>query len=165
MTFDEFLAQRLDGLLRYATTLTCDPHQAQDIVQEVVLRAQQRWSRIGKTEQPAAYVTRMVTNEFLSWRRRCRELVVTPSAMDAFGAVQADLTGQVDDRAVLLAGIARLPRKQRAAVVLRYYLNRTDEQIAEELGCSTGTVRSHVSRAVAALRVELASVERVREAL
>ncbi|SER85111.1 SigE family RNA polymerase sigma factor [Actinokineospora terrae] len=163
MTFDEFLAQRLDSLLRYATTLTCDPHQAQDIVQEVVLRAQQRWGRIGRMEQPGAYVTRMVTNEFLSWRRRRQDISVAPQAMGRLGATTADHSGRVDDRQVLLAGIARLPRKQRVAVVLRYYLNRTDDQIAVELGCSTGTVRSHVSRAVATLRAGLTSIQRVEE--
>ncbi|GAA3016725.1 SigE family RNA polymerase sigma factor [Actinokineospora globicatena] len=163
MTFDEFLAHRLDGLLRYATTLTCDPHQAQDIVQEVVLRAQQRWGRIGQVEQPGAYVTKMVTNEFLSWRRRRRDISIAPQAMGQLGAATADHASRVDDRQVLLAGIAQLPRKQRAAVVLRYYLNRTDDQIADELGCSIGTVRSHVSRAVATLRAGLTSIERVEE--
>ena len=67
MGFDEFVADRLDGLLRYATVLTDDPHLAQDIVQDVLLRAQQRWTKI---EAPATYVRRMVTNEYLSWRRR-----------------------------------------------------------------------------------------------
>ncbi|GLZ38427.1 SigE family RNA polymerase sigma factor [Actinokineospora sp. NBRC 105648] len=153
-TFEAFLAERLDPLLRYATTLTCDPHQAQDIVQEVVLRAQQRWDRISRVDLPAAYVKRMVTNEFLSWRRRTRDLVFPSTAIAELTPAVADPTGGVDDREVLLAGIARLPRKQRAAVVLRYYDNRTDAEIAEELRCSAVTVRSHISRAVATLRAQ-----------
>ncbi|WP_026426203.1 SigE family RNA polymerase sigma factor [Actinokineospora inagensis] len=160
MTFEDFLARQLDGLLRYATTLTCDPHQAQDIVQEVVLRAQQRWSRISRTDQPAAYVTRMVTNEFLSWRRRrsTRELPLNPADLTDY---ETDQTGRVDDRTVLLASIATLPRKQRAAVVGRYYLNRTDDEIATELGCTAATVRSHISRAIATLRTRLDSPRQV----
>ncbi|WP_018682287.1 SigE family RNA polymerase sigma factor [Actinokineospora enzanensis] len=157
LTFDEFLSDRLDALLRYATTLTCDPHQAEDIVQEVLLRAQQRWSRIGGLDLPGAYVKRMVTNEFLSWRRRrsSRDVSVAHGDLVELAAPGPDETEWVDDRAVLLAGIARLPRKQRAAVVLRYYDDRSDAEIADELGCAEGTVRSHISRAVDRLRLEL----------
>ncbi|PPK69879.1 SigE family RNA polymerase sigma factor [Actinokineospora auranticolor] len=159
MAFEEFLAERLAPLLRYATTLTCDPHQAQDIVQDVLLRAQQRWTEIARLDLPSAYVKRMVTNEFLSWRRRrwTRDVSVPHGVMVDLVAASADPTTAVDDRAVLLAGIARLPRKQRAAIVLRYYDNRTDAEIADELRCSEGTVRSHISRAVDRLRADLAA--------
>ncbi|MGX7824376.1 SigE family RNA polymerase sigma factor [Actinokineospora sp. 24-640] len=155
MTFEDFLNQRLTPLLRYATVLTCDPAQAQDIVQEVLVRAQQRWNRIGGLDQPNAYVKRMVTNEFLSWRRRRADVPVSLGALDALAPPIADPTAAVDQRAALLAGIARLPRKQRAAVILRYYDGRTDDEIAAELGCSAGTVRSHISRAVSALRADV----------
>jgi DNA-directed RNA polymerase specialized sigma24 family protein len=67
--FEEFVSARLEVLLRYATALSCDPHLAQDVVQEALLRAQVRWSRIGPMDNPGAYVKRMVTNEYLSWRR------------------------------------------------------------------------------------------------
>jgi RNA polymerase sigma-70 factor (sigma-E family) len=152
VTFEDFLNERLTPLLRYATVLTCDPVQAQDLVQDVLLRAQQRWSRISGMDAPAAYVKRMVTNEFLSWRRRTRS--VLPLEAVALPPV-ADPTTAVDERAALLEGIARLPRKQRAAVVLRYYEGRTDAEIAAELGCGEGTVRSHICRAVATLREEI----------
>lgn len=69
MDFEEFVSARLEVLLRYATALSCDPHLAQDVVQEALLRAQVRWSRIGPMDNPGAYVKRMVTNEYLSWRR------------------------------------------------------------------------------------------------
>lgn len=155
MTFEEFLNQRLTPLLRYATVLTCDPVQAQDLVQDVLLRAQQRWPRISRMDLPAAYVKRMVTNEFLSWRRRRTEVVVPAAAIDALSRPVADPTLLVDQRAALLDGIARLPRKQRAAVVLRYYEGCPDGEIAALLGCAEGTVRSHISRAVAALRARI----------
>jgi RNA polymerase sigma-70 factor (sigma-E family) len=152
VTFEDFLTQRLTPLLRYATVLTCDPGQAQDVVQDVLVRAQPRWGRIGAMDQPYAYVKRMVTNEFLSWRRRRADVAVPADALAALSPAVADPTIAVDQRAALLAGIARLPRKQRAAVVLRYYEGCADTEIAEVLGCSTGTVRSHLSRAVATLR-------------
>ncbi|SDD22599.1 SigE family RNA polymerase sigma factor [Actinokineospora iranica] len=166
-SFEDFLTERLDSLLRYATTLTCDPYQAQDIVQEVVLRAQPKWGRIARMDLPHAYVKRMVTNEFLSWRRRrwTRDVQVPHGGMEDLSPPLADPTALVDDRAVLTAGIARLPRKQRVAVVLRYYDNRSDAEIAEELGCSESTVRSHISRAVATLRAHLGTPERLKEAL
>ncbi|MFC7617539.1 SigE family RNA polymerase sigma factor [Actinokineospora soli] len=147
MTFEEFLNQRLTPLLRYATVLTCDPAQAQDLVQDVLERAQRKWARIGRMDLPAAYVKRMVTNEFLSWRRRRADLAVPVTTLDALTPPLADPTALVDQRAALLDGIARLPRKQRAAVVLRYYEGLDDTEIATELGCSPGTVRSHISAA------------------
>ena len=153
-TFDEFVTARLGPLLRYATVLTCDPHLAQDVVQEVMLRAQQRWDRIEATGAPAAYVKRMVTNEYLSWRRRraAKDVALAHGELDDVSPPAADPTGLIDDREAMLSRIARLPRKQRAALVLRYYDNLTDLEIAEVLGCSEGTVRSNISRAIAALR-------------
>jgi RNA polymerase sigma-70 factor (sigma-E family) len=155
-TFEDFVAERLGPLLRYATTLACDPVLAQDIVQEVLLRAQQRWPRIRDTRQPAAYLRRMVTNEYLSLRRRraTRDVAMAHADLDRIGPPTADPAAVVDERATMLARIARLPRRQRAVVVLRYYENLPDEEIAAVLGCSAGTVRSHVSRALVALRAQ-----------
>lgn len=149
MSFEEFVAERLDALLRYATVLSCDPHRAQDVVQEVMLRAQVRWSRIGAMDNPGAYVKRMVTNEYLSWWRRAkRELALTDRPEET-----TDPMARYDTRDAMIDGISRLPRKQRAAIVLRYYENCADDEIAEMLGCSVSTVRSHISRAVSTLRV------------
>ena len=161
MTFEEFLNQRLTPLLRYATVLTCDPVQAQDIVQDVLERAQRKWSRISGMDLPAAYVKRMVTNEFLSWRRRRSDVAVPSATLDALTPPLMDPTAAVDQRAELVAGIARLPRKQRAAVVLRYFDGLDDAEIAAELGCSTGTVRSHISRAVATLRAAIETEQEI----
>jgi RNA polymerase sigma-70 factor (sigma-E family) len=155
-SFDDFVAERLGPLLRYATALSCDPHLAQDIVQEVMLRAQQHWTRIAATDHPQAYVKRMVTNEYLSWRRRraARDVALAHTTLDEISPPVADQTGHYDEREAMLARIARLPRKQRAAIVLRYYENMVDSEISEVLGCSQVTVRSHVSRALAALRAQ-----------
>jgi RNA polymerase sigma-70 factor (sigma-E family) len=147
--FEEFVSARLDALLRYATALSCDPHLAQDVVQEAMLRAQVRWSRIGGMDNPGAYVKRMVTNEYLSWRRHKARRDI---ALMDFEPAMADPTAHYDERDAMLASIARLPRKQRACVVLRYYEGCSDEEIAEILGCHVTTVRSHISRAIATLR-------------
>jgi RNA polymerase sigma-70 factor (sigma-E family) len=153
-SFDEFVAHRLGLLLRYATVLTCDPHQAQDVVQEVLLRAQQRWSRIASLDNPSAYVKRMVTNEYLSWRRRLasRGTALSLSEMDLEALDGADPLARYDERDEMLAGIAKLPPKQRAALVLRYYAGYSDQEIATELNCKIATVRAYISRAIAALR-------------
>ncbi|MGW4484578.1 sigma-70 family RNA polymerase sigma factor [Amycolatopsis sp. NPDC004368] len=150
-SFDEFVAERLDGLLRYATVLTDDPHLAQDIVQDVLLRAQERWAKI---DSPPTYVRRMVTNEYLSWRRRAVRRVVPSSheVLDAIGPPAADPAVAYDERDEMLARLAALPRKQRAAVVLRYYENYSDEEIGAVLRCAPSTVRSQISRALATLR-------------
>ncbi|OZM70476.1 SigE family RNA polymerase sigma factor [Amycolatopsis antarctica] len=150
--FDDFLDDRLDGLLRYATALTGDPYLAQDIVQEVLLRAQQNWHRI---ESPPTYVRRMVTNEYLSWRRRRSVRSTVPSApevLDALGTPVADPSARYDERDAMRGRLAALPRKQRAAVVLRYYEDYSDAEIATELGCRESTVRSQIARALRALR-------------
>jgi RNA polymerase sigma-70 factor (sigma-E family) len=152
--FDQFVAERLDRLLRYATALSCDPYLAQDIVQGVLLRTQQRWSRIGSLDAPDLYVQRMVTNEYLSWRRRraARDVVSEHSTLDAIAEPTGDPAVQYAERDAMRSRIAVLPRKQRAAILLRYYEDRTDPEIAEVLGCTTGTVRSHLSRALNTLR-------------
>jgi RNA polymerase sigma-70 factor (sigma-E family) len=148
--FEEFVSARLEALLRYATALSCDPHLAQDVVQEVMLRAQVKWSRIGPMANPGAYVKRMVTNEYLSWRRHKARRDI---ALNDFEPTMADPTARYDERDAMFASIARLPCKQRASVVLRYYEGCSDDEIAEILGCRVTTVRSHISRAIATLRI------------
>lgn len=155
MTFEEFVTARLGALIRYATVVTWDPHLAEDITQDVLVRAQARWGRIGQLDAPEQYVKRMVLNEFLSWRRRkAAQLVFMPTLEDVTPH-ESDRTHAVDDRDLTRRLIAGLPPKQRAAISLRYYEDLTDEQIAELLGCRTGTVRSYLSRGLAALRAAL----------
>ena len=153
-TFDQFAADRIDRLLRFATALTCDPHLAQDVVQEVLVRVQHKWDRIGPLSARDQYVRRMIINEYLSWRRRkaARTVAATHSTLDELGPPTADPANAYAERDAMRKRIATLPRKQRAALVLRYYEDRTDAEIAELLGCSAGTVRSHISRALSTLR-------------
>jgi len=157
VTFEEFLTTRLAALLRYATVLACDPHLAEDIVQEVVARAHPRWARISATDVPEAYVKRMIVNELASWRRRRAARVVPMSlaALDAVTAPGADPAVQLDERDAMIRRLAALPVRQRIVVALRYYEGLSDEQIADLLGCRPATVRSHASRAFATLRTNL----------
>jgi RNA polymerase sigma-70 factor (sigma-E family) len=155
VTFEEFVAARLGALIRYATVVTWDPHLAEDITQDVLVRAQARWGRIGRLDAPEQYVKRMVLNEFLSWRRRRAAHLVFVPTLEDMTPHEPDRTGAVDDRDLARRLIAGLPPKQRAAIALRYYEDLTDEQIAELLGCRTGTVRSYLSRGLATLREAL----------
>ena len=154
MTFEEFVAYRLGALVRYATVVTWDPHLAEDITQEVLVRARARWSRIGRLDAPEQYVKRMVVNEFLSWRRRraSRLVPLSRETLDGLAPPIADHTAALDDRDAMLRLVATLPPKQRAAVALRYYEDLADNEIAEVLGCRTVTVRTHIARALATLR-------------
>ncbi|EWC60144.1 putative RNA polymerase sigma factor [Actinokineospora spheciospongiae] len=154
MTIEEFVDSRGRALLRFATALTCDPHLAEDIVQEVLLRAQRRWSRIVSVGSPDGYLRKMVVNEYLSLRRR-KSFGDLPAGPE----VLAGLSPAVEDpdygeREEMLSRIRALPPKQRAVLALRYYSGLTDAEIAEVLGSRPGTVRSHASRALAALRVD-----------
>lgn len=161
--YDQFVTERLDRLLRYATAMTCDRYLAQDIVQDVLLRAQHRWTRIAAMDAPYLYVKRMVTNEYLSWRRRraARDIATSTKTLDALATPVGDPAVRHAERDAMRARIAVLPRKQRAALVLRYYEDCTDAEIATVLNCTEGTVRSHISRALQALR----AADRVMEVL
>jgi len=157
MTFNEFVTARLPALLRYATVVTCDPHLAEDIVQEVLLRVQQRWSRVVRLDMPEAYVKRMVLNEFLSWRRRraAREVPLSIGRLDRVATALSDPGAAVDDRDELVRHIAALPPRQRAVLALRYFEGMADDEIAALMQCREITVRSHCSRALATLRAAL----------
>jgi RNA polymerase sigma-70 factor (sigma-E family) len=149
VSFEEFVAARLPALLRYAVLLTGDRHLAEDLVQDVLIRAHPRWRRIVAGGPPDRYVQKMITNAYLSWRRRWStrrvELVEPPDrpAPDEDPA----------DRDALWQRLAELPRQQRAVLVLRYYEGLSVGETADVLGCSTGTVRGYASRALATLRV------------
>jgi RNA polymerase sigma-70 factor (sigma-E family) len=154
VTFEEFAASRLSAVLAFAAVLTGQRATAEDIAQEVLIRAYARWDTIGGLDRPEFYVRKMVLNEFLSWRRRSWRLI---PAGDAAAAAQttSDLADQHAERSAMLAEISKLPRRQRAVLVLRYYEDRSDAEIGELLGCRPATVRAYASRALAALRVEM----------
>ena len=153
--FEVFARRVLPDMLRYASALTGDPHLGADLVQEVMVRAQGRWGRIRRTDHPERYVKKMVTNEHLSFRRRWHTRSVVPVADETLQArtpATADPSIRVADHDGLRQRLADLPRRQRAVLVLRFYEDLDDAEIADLLGMTTGTVRSNASRALAALR-------------
>jgi RNA polymerase sigma-70 factor (sigma-E family) len=154
MTFEEFARARLPALLAFATVLTGQRATAEDITQEVLIRAHGRWDQIAQLDRPELYVRKMVLNEFLTWRRRSWRTVPAANPVPAHD-LTADHAAAYDEHAAMLAQIGKLPRRQRAVLALRYYEDRSDAEIAELLGCAPATVRAYASRALAALRIEL----------
>ncbi|MFG2038665.1 SigE family RNA polymerase sigma factor [Dactylosporangium sp. NPDC048998] len=159
MTFEEFVEARLQALLRYAVMLTGDPHTAQDLVQETMIRAQLQWRRISAADLPERYVKRMLTNVYVdlhrgSWLRR---VVLRGVDLDETLAARTvgDHADNLAERDQMWLWLGRLPRQQRAALVLRYYEGLTDAEIAEVLGRPVGTVRSWISRALSTLRAQV----------
>ena len=155
MTFEEFAATRMPGVLRFAAVLAGDRATAEDLAQEVLIRAYARWDRIGCLDRPELYVRKMMLNEFLNWRRRSSRQIPVGGMASEPASIAPDHAADYNEREALLAELGKLPRRQRAVIVLRYYEDRGDSEIADLLGCSPGTVRSHASRALAALRVEM----------
>ena len=164
MTFDEFVAARLAVLLRYAAVLTGERDLAQDIVQDALIQAHRRWSRIGAMDRPELYVKRMVTREFLSWQRRtARRSALLAAKGEQRPGLAADHADAVADRDEVRARLATLPKRQRAVLVLRYYEGLADVEIADVLGCSPGAVRTYHSRAMATLRLAEAATAMLKE--
>ena len=155
MRFEEFAATRLPAVLRFAGVLTGDRAIAEDVVQEVLLRASARWQHIGTVDRPELYVRKMIVNEYLSWRRKTWRILPAGTGAEVDDRRTPDHAFQHAERDALLAELGKLPRRQRAVLVLRYYEGFSDSEIAELLGCTPGTVRGYASRALAALRVEM----------
>ena len=149
MSFEDLLKQRLPAVLRFAAALSGDRASAEDVVQEVLIRVHQRWDKIGRLDQPEMYIRKMIVNEFLSSRRKLWRLVPSGRGSEVDERVTSDHAARHADRDELLGELAKLPRRQRAVLVLRY------AAIAEILGCAPGTVRSSASRALATLRIEM----------
>jgi RNA polymerase sigma-70 factor (sigma-E family) len=149
--FVAFVEARSPRLLRTAYLLCRDWTQAEDLLQTALVRAWRAWGRVG--EHPDAYVSRVLVNTHLSWRRRLwwREL---PTDTPPETVVPDDEIGMTDERAVLWAALGRLPPRQRAVLVLRFFEDLPESVVAEILNCSIGTVKSQSSKALAKLRID-----------
>ncbi|WTW98670.1 SigE family RNA polymerase sigma factor [Streptomycetaceae bacterium NBC_01309] len=157
MRFEEFAAARMSSLLRYAFMLCGDRELARDMTQEVLIRALVKWRRIEHLDRPDAYVRTMLTNEFLSLRRRkaVATVALTYEALDGPAAPAVPPDDGFADRTDLWQRLGTLPRRQRAVIVLRYYEDLADAEIADVLGCRASTVRAYATRALATLRIEM----------
>lgn len=158
--YENFVRAQLPRLLRYAAMLTGEREQAADLVQDVLVKVYRRWSRISDADHPDRYVLRMVTNGYLSWRHRSARLVVAGEVPDQVRP--GDFASDHALREDMWQRLARLPRRQRAVVVLRYYEQLPDSEIADLLGCAKATVRAHAHKALTTLRTGL-TIEHMAE--
>jgi RNA polymerase sigma-70 factor (sigma-E family) len=157
--FDEWVRARGAAMLRFAYLVTRDHGRAEEAVQDALVAAFPRWRRIRRTGDPDAYVRRCIINADISrWRRFLRGERPIAEPPDT---PTEDPAAEHAEKAAVWALCAELPRKQRAAVVLRYYEGMSDAEIAEILDCTAGTVRSQIHRALAALRTKLNVAEEV----
>ncbi|WP_151524621.1 SigE family RNA polymerase sigma factor [Serinicoccus kebangsaanensis] len=146
--FTEFVLAHGHRLHRTAVLLTRDPHAAHDLLQESLLKAWRAWGRV--TDNPEAYVRTILLREFLTARRRrWHGEVPTETLPETAPEHGLDTAAELD----LARAVGDLPAQQRAVVVLRYFHDLTVADTARTMGISEGTVKSHHSRALAALRI------------
>jgi RNA polymerase sigma-70 factor (sigma-E family) len=151
--FSGWVAVRGPALERFAFVLTGDRQRAEDLVQNTLLRVYRHWGRVSAMEHPDGYVRRMVTNQYLDWRRR-RQNTETPDLLETNGSAP-DLAIGVVDRDELARALQGITPHQRTVLVLRHVEGLDDDEIAAVLGCSATTVRSHAARGRQRLRVLL----------
>ena len=156
--FSDFMQGRWSGLVRLGYGLTGDLQTAEDLAQTAFAKAYASWGRVRRADNPDAYLRRIVVN---ANRNRFRKLrvgeVLTESLPDLLAS--GDGVDHRHDRAALVAALMQLPYGQRAAVVLRYWLDLSENETAAILGCSVGNVKSQSSRALAKLRTNAALLE------
>jgi RNA polymerase sigma-70 factor (sigma-E family) len=148
--FRTYVAERGAVLLRAATQLTSDRAEAEDLLQAALAKTYLAWDRIEDRSAVDGYVRRAMVNTQISWWRR-RKLDVYPTDQLPDRPVE-DHTDRSEMRDALGRALRRLPERQRLAVMLRYYEDMSEREIAEVLGVSVGTVKSTVSRGMARLR-------------
>jgi RNA polymerase sigma-70 factor (sigma-E family) len=153
-SFTEYVAARSVALQRFAYLVTGDFEDAKDVVQDALMAAFPRWERIAGKGDPTAYLKRSIVNSHISnWRKFGAE---SPSVQAEWADRTApDQFGPALDKEYARRLFAELPLRQRTAVVLRCYEGCDYPEIAEICGCTEGTARSLVSRALAALRDKL----------
>jgi RNA polymerase sigma-70 factor (sigma-E family) len=150
--FSEFVVARWGALVQTAYLLTGDFHEAEDLVQTTLAKVYPQWGRI-RDDTVASYLRRaLVNNNRSRVRRRRVAQLLTPFLPETPAPPSSTDTGE--DRDLLVAALAGLPERQRAVVVLRYWEDLSLEEVAHELGCSVGTVKSQASRALAKLRAD-----------
>jgi RNA polymerase sigma-70 factor (sigma-E family) len=157
--FAGFVRENTPALLRTAYLLTGNAQQAEELVQDTLVRLYPKWDKVEAADVPLAYVRRSLSNAYINQARRgaAREFAFedVPERTDPHDALS-----QLADRDLIWAGLNRLSQRQRAALVLRFFEDLSDEQTAAALGCRVGTVRSLISRGLAVLREHMTEVSR-----
>lgn len=165
-SFEEFVRANAGALLRTAVLITWDDAEAEDLVQECLLRVSVRWRRVQGMDMPVAYARRVLVNLALAgrprrYRRRFELAAREHDDMSAGGPDEhVDLSAEallhsLNERSELVDALGHLTPQQRTVLVLRYFEDLSEAQVADLLGCSTGTVKSSASRGVARLRALL----------
>jgi RNA polymerase sigma factor (sigma-70 family) len=149
--FAEFFQESWEPCLRAVTVVVGCPELAEDQVAEAFAKAWACWRKVSRHPAPRAWVVRAALNTGASWWRRWRSRELPLAGHDV--TAPADFSDGLD--AALLAALLRLPSRQREVIALRIFLDLDTGTIAEQMGIEPGTVRMHLSRAVAALRHEL----------
>jgi RNA polymerase sigma-70 factor (sigma-E family) len=151
--FDRFVADNANGLVRTAYLIVGDLHEAEDLVQETLFKVARRWPKVSRMDHPTAYARQILVNLALrgspSRSRRRAELLETGPGAAAGSAPAAEHHDE------LHAALAALPPRQRAVLVLRYFLDLPEAEVAAALQCSLGTVKSTASRGLARLEQTL----------
>jgi RNA polymerase sigma-70 factor (sigma-E family) len=149
--FREFMHARWPAMVRLGYALTGDQGHAEDVAQAAFARAYASWPRVRRSGDPDAYVRQIVINEN---RNRFRKHRVAERLTDSalIDVAWTDATREYDERSVLIAALRRLGPRQRAVIVLRYWMDMSEQETAAVLNCSVGTVKSQASRALATLR-------------
>lgn len=149
--FSEFAHSRWPRLVRLAYGMTGDRGLAEDLAQTALANAYASWPRVRRADDPDAYLRRIVVNAHRGAFRKHRVTEQLSDLPPDLG-VAADPTSQHSERSAIIGALLTLPPVQREVVVLRYWLDLTESQVAATLGCSVGNVKSQTSRALAKLR-------------
>jgi RNA polymerase sigma-70 factor (sigma-E family) len=156
--FTAFVRSRGEYHLRMATMLTGSPDAAEDLVQASLLKLYRAWSRIDTSGEPDAYLRRIIVNTRRSWwRARWRQEMPVPEVPEE--AAGEDAAERHAVGALVRQALARLPRQQRAVLVLRYCADLPEAEVASLLGCSAGAVKTHAHRGLRALRASLGDLD------
>lgn len=152
--FRAFVAARSASLLWFAHVLTGDRHLAEDVVQTALAKTALAWSRVRRKDNPEGYVRRAIVTTHLNaqrrrpWREQPREFIPDDEQLPR----RLRPEDERDERDAMWQALAELPPRQRAVLVLRYYEELSEAEIAEVLGCARGTVKSQAAKGLLHLR-------------
>ncbi len=144
-------------LVRLATLLLADSGRAEEIVSDAYVALHGHWRRLDDTDKALAYLRATVVNRSRSALRHRRVVERHASTVDVGATAPSAESGALArlQHELVFATLAELPARQREALVLRYYADLTEVEIAEAMGCSRGAVKSHTARGMAALRIRM----------
>ena len=153
--FAQFVRSHTAALLKTGYLLTRNGPDAEELVQDTLVWLYPRWHQVTAAEHPLAYVRKAVVNRFLAGQRRmsASEVRYDPTQQRFTEQPdQRDATAEVDERLAIWRELGELTERQRAALVLRFFHDLPDDEVAQVLDCRVGTVRSLISRSLTALR-------------